>query len=187
MIAGVLGLPALKSASPVGGVSFASPSPVPSPMTLPVLIPDTLMYPVFQTRLSLTVKVAGIGYPVVLPQGGGPPQRPIVVPPGKDEQVNVTVTNPGPASASNVWFAVVPASRLVGPSSRPGTSLEHTSYVMSEVSELPSGTSNFTFTVPAADLQRGSLPVIVMGAQEGSNQVTYGIARLVIGESSANG
>jgi len=43
---------------------------------------------------------------------------------------------------------------------------------------LPPGVTTFTFTVPAADLRRGDFPIIVMGAQEGSHQVTYGLMQL---------
>jgi hypothetical protein len=129
-------------------------------------------------RMSLVMHIDGGQHVTGLPQGWAEPPQPVYVPAGRDAIVTLTVANPGPGTATNVWFAIAPASALDDQVTQLGISLGSTFWVQARTSLLRPGVSRFAFTVPAADLQHGSFPVIVMGAQEGSNQVTYGLVQL---------
>jgi hypothetical protein len=129
-------------------------------------------------RLSLVMHIGGGQHVIQLPEGWALPPQLVYVPPGRAELVTVTVANPGPGTAANVWFAIAPASVVDDQVTQLGISLGSTFWVQARASLLPPGVSRFAFTVPAADLQHGSFPVIVMGAQEGWHQVTYGLVQL---------
>jgi hypothetical protein len=153
--------------------SSAPPSSAPpAPATL---APAPGVYPM---RLSLLMHIGGGEHVVTLPQGWAEPPELVYVPLGRTEKVTVAVANPGPGTATSAWFAIAPSSVLDDQVTQLGISLGSTFWVEARASELRPGVSRFMFTVPAADLQPGSFPVIVMGAQEGYHQVTYGLVQL---------
>jgi hypothetical protein len=160
-------------AQPVHVAPAVAPAVVPPPATAG--IPATTVYPV---RLSLRVKIAGGHYPVELPTGDwvNPPLA--KVPVGEAEPVDVTVTSAGPASVSDVWFGILPDNTLHNQPTQTGTPFCCGFSWRSKASQLPPGTRTFRFTVPAADLQPGSLPVIVMFAPDGSDQPSFAIVQL---------
>jgi hypothetical protein len=114
--------------------------------------------------IRVTIDVAGtsitVGFPPVSPAGA------LVVAPDRSETVNVTIVNPGPG-VSDAWLAIR------GPKPADPAS------VVCRVSELPPGTIQFTFTLPAADVPAGGQPAIVMGATENNQQVESTIVGIV--------
>jgi hypothetical protein len=166
LIAALLGIPASDSAHHAQAARAGPAAEPPVGATLS------------STHLSLREQIGGGAFPAVrtdeIPWVWAAPPYLVYVPPGMAEPVTITVTNPGPAPASNVWFALAPDDQVT----QPGLPMIHIFPVMSKVSLLPPGVTTFRFTVPAADLRRGSFPIIVMGVQEGSTQATYALIQL---------
>jgi hypothetical protein len=128
----------------------------------------------------LMVTVDGGHYPVELSWWRITQPDPVRVPAGKAAKVDITFTNPGPGSAANVWFALAPFTTQFSDDVQRGIPLGEPFWVKYKVSVMPPGTTTFSISVPAADLQSGSLaPVIVMGAQEGHHQVAYAFMQIV--------
>jgi hypothetical protein len=165
MIAALLGVRPLESAHPVQAARAAPPSAT-------AVAPAT---PVSSMRLVIML---GLEYGFELPPGRAVPPH-AYAPPGRDFRVVVTIVSPGRYSATNAWFAIARASGRHDQLTQQGTSMESMSRVKPTVlPPLPPGMPRFLIIVPAADLQHDSSASIVMGVQQGSRQVTYGIAQL---------
>jgi hypothetical protein len=177
VVAALFGVPALESAHHAQAeravpTAVAQPQPAPAQ---PQPVPASSAYP-----LNFRVTVEDLGWltTVELPRGSAVPQDVEYVVPGRDYLTTIVVYNPGPVTATNAWFAIAPSSVRYAYVAHAGVSLGSTFQVMSRARWLPPGVTTFKFTVPAADLRPGDFPIIVMGAQEGSRQVTYGIMQL---------
>jgi hypothetical protein len=179
LIAAILAVPALRSTHHAQAAR-AVPAPVPTVAAQPA--PATTTYPM---RLALRVMIDGADNAVDLPsrRAGTLPIRLNFSPPGQPARVvvmfgNPGQLNPGQAPVTNVWFAIAPASAFDHQLPSLGASQGSMIRLKSTARQWSPGVSWFLFTIPAADLQPSSYPIVVMGAQEGSHQVTYGIAQL---------
>ena len=124
--------------------------------------------------LSLKVWVNGVNLSVNVPQAQ--PARQVQIPLDPVDEVDVTVTNPGPAAVPDVWFGLAAGARLSNGSVSPdGNTLD----VMTRVSELPPGTSEFILAFPTANLSPGRPYNFIMGDE--GNMST--IAVLFLNES----
>jgi len=175
LVAALLGVPALESTHHAQAARAVPAAELPSSGSGSY---GPALYPM---HLSLREQVGGGAYPAVrtdeVPWGWAAPPYLVYVPAGMAEPVTITVTNPEPVSAV-VWFAVAPATSKDLQGTQLGISPGHPFLMKTVERGLPTGEETFSFTVPAADLRPGSFPVIVMGAQEGSHQVTYDLIQL---------
>jgi hypothetical protein len=154
-------------------VITAAPNPLPAPS------PATSAYPM---RLTLRVLIDGADNAVELPTswGGVAPMRVNYIPPGRDARVAIlfNYVKPGSPAATNAWFAIAPASAVDHQLPQLGAFQGSMIRLQSTARWWSTGVRWYLFDVPAAELQAGDFPIIVMGAQEGGHQVMYGIAQL---------
>jgi hypothetical protein len=179
LIAAILAVPTLGSARHAQAVRAG---PAAAPPSATSVAPATSGYPM---RLTLRVLIDGADNAVALPgrMAGILPIRLNYIPPGQPARVVVMFANPGQlnpgqAPVTNVWFAIAPASAFDHQLPSLGASQGSMIRLKSTARQLSPGVSWFLFTIPAADLQLSSYPIVVMGVQEGSHQVSYGIAQL---------
>jgi hypothetical protein len=166
MIVGLLSVQAVASAHHAQEAS-AVPGPIPA-IAVPIAAPPaTSVYPL---HLSVDVEINGTETVVHLPRGAQP--LPLVqVPAGTTAEVAVSVSSAEPASGATAWVNFAPETSR-------NFQLPQLELGFGGPFSLASRTT-VQFTVPASDLQSGSLPVIVLGAQEGTHLVTYGVVQLV--------